>query len=300
MEMIKIAYEAGVNFFDNAEVYAYGKSEEIMGEALKQLGFDRDTYLLSSKVYFGRVPDPVPTQKGLHRKHIVEACHQALERLQTEYLDLYFCHRPDPDTPVKEIVFAMNDLIREGKIFYWGTSEWEASRIMHAHVIAEKYNLQGPVMEQPQYNLLVRRRVEVEYDYLYDTVGLGLTTWSPLASGFLTAKYLKDRRIPGRLNLPQYDWLRERFFGEGKEAKIRALEKFAELARELGTTPARLAIAWAAANPRVSSVILGASKPEQLRENLQALDDLQQMTPELRARIAEIFAPASDMRCEEG
>jgi len=296
-ELIKEAYEAGVNFFDNAEVYAYGESEKIMGDALQQLGFDRDTYILSSKVFFGRVPDPVPTQKGLHRKHIMEACDQALRRLKTDYLDLYFCHRPDPETPVKEIVFAMNDLIRQGKIFYWGTSEWEATRIMHAHLIAEKYNLIGPVPEQPQYNLMVRKRVEKEYDYLYDTVGLGLTTWSPLASGYLTGKYLDEKYRDGRLNLPQYDWLRERFFGEGADQKMQAVRKFVNLAEELGTTPARLAIAWVASNPRVSTVILGASRPEQLKENLQALEDLEKMTPALREKIALIFEPVSDVNC---
>ncbi len=296
-QMLKTAYDHGVNFFDNAEVYAYGESELIMGRALKELGFDRDSYILSSKAYFGRKENPSPTQKGLSRKHLKEACEQALQRLQTDYLDLYFCHRPDPDTPTEEIVFTMDTLIRQGKILYWGTSEWDAPRIMHAHLIAEKYNLHRPVMEQPQYNLLVRRKVEKEFAYLYDTVGLGLTTWSPLASGFLTGKYLENTDAEGRLNLPRYEWLKEKLLGGDLDKKFEALKKFINLAKSLNVSPAQLAIAWTASNSNVSTVILGASRPEQLEENLQAAEVLEMISEDLKNEIQNIFEPVSDLEC---
>jgi len=296
-KLMSIAYEAGINFFDNAEVYGQGASEIIMGKALKELGWERDSYIISSKVFFGRKKDPLPTQKGLSRKHIMEACDQALESLQLDYLDLFYCHRPDPEVPTKEIVFAMNDLIKQGKILYWGTSEWEGTRIMHAHAIAEKYNLLGPVMEQPQYNLFVRRKVEVEFDYIYKTVGLGTTVWSPLASGYLTGKYLKNEKVNGRLNIEGYEWLYETILGTKPEEKKKAVEQFVAYAQELGYTPAQLALAWTVKKPFVSTVILGASKPEQLKENLKALDISNKLSEEEIEKIEKKMYPASDLDC---
>ncbi len=293
-ELMKYAYDNGVNFFDNAEVYARGESEILMGKALKELGFDRDSYIVSSKVFFGSKPEPKPTQKGLSRKHIVEACDQALKRLQLDYLDLYFCHRPDPEVPVEEIVWSMNILLKQGKILYWGTSEWDATRIMHAHLVAEKYNLVGPVMEQPQYNLLHRKRVEVEYDYLYKTVGLGTTIWSPLASGYLTGKYL-DKKAEGRLSDEKWQWLWEWILGNKAEVRENALKKFVELAKDVGLTPAQLALGWCLYNPNVSTVILGASRLEQLKENLDTLNHKDKFTPELELQIDAIMRPASDL-----
>ncbi len=294
-ELMQIAYDAGVNFFDNAEVYGRGVSEEIMGQALKELGWERDSYIVSSKVFFGSKKEPLPTQKGLSRKHIIEACDQALKRLQTDYLDLYFCHRPDPEVPTEEIVFTMDTLIRQGKVLYWGTSEWEGTRIMHAHAIAEKYNLIAPVMEQPQYNLFVRRRVEQEYAYLYETVGLGTTIWSPLASGYLTGKYLKNQNAEGRLNIEGFDWLKEAVLGNKAKERKEATEKFVALAEELGSSPAQLALAWCVKNPNVSTVILGASKPEQLKENLGAMQTAEKLSEEVMQKIEEIMLPASDL-----
>ena len=202
-DMMKVAYDAGVNFFDNAEIYAHGKSEEIMGKALKKLGWRRDSYTVSSKVMWGSVKDAKPTQQGLSRKHILEACHQAMERLQVEYLDLYFCHRPDPEVPMEEVVRSMNTLIEQGKVFYWGTSEWSAQQLMEAHSVARQYNLIPPTMEQPQYHMFHRYRFEVEYGRLYDTIGLGTTIWSPLASGLLTGKYNNGIPEDSRGNLPR-------------------------------------------------------------------------------------------------
>ena len=285
VESLALAYDYGVNFFDNAETYAQGRSEEVMGAALAKLGWPRDRYCISSKVYFGRVSEPAPTQRGLSRKHIVEACHQALARLRMDYLDLYFCHRPDPDTPIEETVRAMHDLVSQGKVMYWGTSEWSAAEIAAAHAHARAANLIAPTMEQPQYNLFSRQRVESEYARLYDEFGLGTTTWSPLASGLLTGKYADGIPADSRFALPGYEWLRERLDSEPGRRQLKAAQQLGTLASELGGTTAQLAIAWVLGNPRVSTVILGASRAEQLRENLGALTLAQHLTPELRRQI---------------
>ncbi|MBM3976595.1 MAG: aldo/keto reductase [Planctomycetes bacterium] len=287
-ELMKQAYDAGVNFFDNAEAYAAGESERIMGSALRTLGWRRDSYCVSSKVFWG---GKLPTQKGLSRKHVVDCCHNALERLQVEYLDLYFCHRPDLDTPLEETVRAMGDLVAQGKVLYWGTSMWRADEIAQAHGIARDLGLAPPTMEQPEYNLFARRKVEREFARLYDALGLGTTIWSPLASGLLTGKY--DGGVPAgsRMALPEYKWLREEALdssaGRANLAKAREL---GVLARELGCSLAQLSIAWCALNPRVSTVILGATKREQLAENLKALDALPKLSGEVLARIEAIVA----------
>lgn len=292
--LLGLAYEAGINFFDNAEAYARGRSEEVMGEALRRLGFARDTWCVSSKVYFGCVGDPRPTQRGLARKHLVEACHAALRRLQVEYLDLYFCHRPDPNTPVEEVVRTMNDLIRQGKVLYWGTSEWSAAEIASAWALAERLGLEAPTMEQPQYNLFHRRRVEIEYAPLYNEPGIGTTVWSPLASGILTGKYGAGIPQDSRFNVAGYEWLRDMVQSERGRRRIQAASEVATIARQLGATPAQLALAWCLRNPHVSTVILGASRAEQLRENLGALAALEKMDDALAARLEEITAPAAD------
>ena len=286
-QLMITAYEAGVNFFDNAEIYARGESERVMGRILKKMNWPRSSYLVSSKVFFG-YEDDLPNQRGLSRKHIFEACDAALQRLQVEYLDLYFCHRPDPNTPIEETVRAMNDLLRQGKIFYWGTSEWSAQEIMEAHMVARQYNLIGPVMEQPQYNLFHRKRVEEEYKRIYESTGLGLTIWSPLASGTLTPKYLKG--MPSeltRLQMENLDWLRELVL---KEERIEKAAKLNELAKQIGATLPQLALAWCLKNPHVSTVILGASKVEQLRENLKALEVVPLLTDEVLQQIEAILA----------
>lgn len=292
--MLGLAYESGINFFDNAEVYAHGRSEEVMGEALRRLAFPRDTWCVSSKVCFGRVRDPRPTQRGLARKHLVEACHAALRRLQVEYLDLYFCHRPDPDTPVEEVVRTMNTLLSQGKILYWGTSEWSAAEIASAWAIAERLGLEGPAMEQPQYNLFHRHRVEVEYAPLYREPGIGTTIWSPLASGILTGKYAEGIPEDSRFNLEGYAWLRDMVKSERGRRRIQAASEVATIARQIGATPAQLALAWCLRNARVSTVILGASRPEQLRENLGTLEALENMDDALATRLEDITAPAAD------
>ncbi len=265
------AYDRGVNFFDNAEVYAEGESERIMGRALGRLGWGRDTFCVSSKVYWG---GDLPTQRGLSRKHVHDACHAALRRLEVDYLDLFFCHRPDLETPIEETVRAMSDLIAQGKVLYWGTSEWSAQQIQQAWGLARQHGLTPPTMEQPQYNLFHRDRVEREYHRLYAEIGLGTTTWSPLASGVLTGKY-RDAVPPGsRMTLPDYGWLRARLAtDEGKSQRCKAAGLEA-IARELGLTPAQLAIAWCLKNPHVSSVILGASNVRQLHENLASVEKL--------------------------
>jgi voltage-dependent potassium channel beta subunit len=284
--MMQVAYEKGVNFFDNAEIYANGQSEIVMGKALQNLGWDRTSYILSSKVYFGDGRRN-PTQVGLHRKHIFEACDAALKRLQVEYLDLYFCHRPDKKTPILETVRAMNTLIEQGKIFYWGTSEWSAQEIMEAHLMAEKYHLIPPTMEQPQYNMLWRDKVEVEYSQIYKTVGLGTTIWSPLASGILTDRYLSEIPEGSRLSDASLKWLKERSLTPEKLEKIKALNAFATA--ELGVSLAKLAVAWCAANPTVSTVILGGSKVSQLEETLDALAVIPMLTPAVMEHIEGIL-----------
>jgi len=259
------AFEHGVNFFDNAEAYASGESEILMGKILKKLNWTRDTYIVSSKAFWG---GQLPTQKGLSKKHLHDACNAALKRLQVEYLDLYFCHRPDPETPIIETVYAMNDLIYQGKILYWGTSEWSAKEIKKAHDEAEKNNLRGPLMEQPQYNILHRDRFEKEYKPLYKKYGLGTTIWSPLASGLLTGKY--DKGIPkkSRFTVKGYEWLGESLNSVDLK-KIRNVQK---IATSLGITPSQLSILWCLKNENVSTVILGASNLKQLKENLDSIN----------------------------
>jgi len=284
------AYDAGVNFFDNAEAYAEGKSEAIMGEVLSGSGWRRDSYTVSSKVYFGSAPERKPNQTGLSRKHVFEACHQALERLRVDYLDLYFCHRPDENTPIEETVRAMSDLIAQGKVLYWGTSEWSAQQITEAYAAARQYNLIPPTMEQPQYNMFHRDRVETEYRRLYTEIGLGTTIWSPLASGLLTGKYNEGIPDGSRLSLKGYEWLRDRLLGpEGQKniAKVRALT---DVAGDLGASTANLALAWCLKNPNVSTVITGASRPEQVTENMKASELVGALTEDVMARIEEILA----------
>lgn len=283
--LMDIAYEAGVNFFDNAEVYAAGASETVMGEILHKKNWSRDSYIVSSKVFFGAGATH-PTQKGLHRKHIVEACNQALQRLQVDYLDLYFCHRPDKQTPIEETVWSMHQLILAGKILYWGTSEWSAQEIMEAHMVAQRYNLIGPVTEQPQYNMLVRDKVEVEYSQIYKTVGLGTTIWSPLASGFLTGKYLNQPPAESRLKRDELGWLADRLLQENNHKIVTNLVQFS---KELSVSMPQLGVAWCLKNPNVSTVILGATKPEQLQETLNATHILPLLTEEVMEHIETIL-----------
>ncbi len=284
-QLMHLAYDRGVNFFDNAEIYAKGQSEVVMGRILKRAGWERSSYLVSSKVYFGDGGDR-PTQKGLSRKHVVEACHASLKRLQVEYIDLYFCHRPDRHTPIEETVWTMNILIQQGKILYWGTSEWSAQEIMEAHMVARQHHLIGPVMEQPQYNMFHRARVEVEYRRLYQAVGLGTTIWSPLASGVLTNKYIDQFPEGTRLSMEGLEWLRDLALTPERLEKVRQLN---DLAVQLCTTLPRLAIAWCLKNPNVSSVILGASRVEQLQETLDALDVVPLLNDEVCTRIEQIL-----------
>ncbi len=284
--LMDIAYDAGVNFFDNAEVYAAGRSEEVMGEILAKKAWSRDTYTVSSKVYFG-AGGKLPTQRGLHRKHVIEACEAALKRLRTDYLDLYFCHRPDKETPIEETVWTMHNLIQQGKILYWGTSEWSAQEIMEAHRIAERYNLIGPTMEQPQYNMLVRQKVEVEFAQIYKTVGLGTTIWSPLASGILTGKYSQANVGETRLKRDELSWLAESML---TDANIKKVEQLSGIATELEMSLPVLGVSWCLKNENVSSVILGASRAEQLVENLQAIDLYHRLTADVMDRIEAILA----------
>ncbi len=286
--LMDIAYDYGVNFFDNAETYAAGESERVMGDILHKKSWSRDSYIVSSKVFFG-AGAKYPTQKGLNRKHVFEACHQALERLKVDYLDLYFCHRPDKSTPIEETVWSMHQLIMQGKILYWGTSEWSAQEIMEAHMVAKQYNLIGPVMEQPQYNLLQRHKFEVEYAQLYKTVGLGTTTWSPLASGLLTGKYNNGIPEDSRLKREELGWLSEILL---QESSLKKVAKLGDLAKELGTTLPLLSIAWCLKNENVSTVILGATKEQQLIENLKALETESLLTAEVMARIEAIIENA--------
>ena len=266
-ELVAAAWDHGVNFFDNAEGYANGEAEKVMGDVIADLRLPRDGWCVSSKVYFGSAADPRPTQKGLSRKHVHDACHAALKRLRVDYLDLYFCHRPDPQTPIAETVSAMDALIRQGKVLYWGTSEWSAGEIREAHRVAHAHNLVAPTMEQPQYNLLERERVEVEYAPLYAEFGMGTTIFSPLASGLLTGKYNDGIPAGSRLAQDGMGWLQRGLRGD----RIEALRRFTSLPAELGVAPATLAIAWCLRNPHVSTVMLGASHTSQLLENLGAL-----------------------------
>ena len=280
------AYDAGVNFFDNAEGYALGESEMMMGRVLKSTGWDRTSYVLSSKVYFGWRKDNKPNQTGLSKKHIFEACHEALQRLQTDYLDLYFCHRPDPNVPIDEVVWAMHQLIMQGKVLYWGTSQWSGAEIMEAHKVAQQYKLIGPSMEQPQYNMFERNKMEQDYIPVFRSVGLGTTIWSPLAAGFLTGKYLGGIPEESRLTIPGFEWLKDRWL---QETKIEKTKKLALLAQELGVSLASLAIAWTIKNPNTTTAILGATKAGQLTENLKALDTLSLLSDEVMQKIEHIL-----------
>ena len=291
-ELLHTAYAGGVNFFDNAEGYADGQAEIVMGRILKNSGWPRASYLVSSKVFFGDAYKG-PNGRGLSRKHVIEACHAALARLQLDYLDLYFCHRPDPDTPVGETCRAMHDLVAQGKVLYWGTSEWGATELTAAREFCARHGLHAPVMEQAQYNLFHRRRIEEEYAPFYESEpGLGTTTWSPLATGLLTGKYNAGVPADSRLAVKGLEWLRDRVT-EAQKNKLALVPALAGLARELDTTLPRLAVAWCLANPRVSSVILGASKPAQIQENLGALEVLPRLTPAFLARLDALTRPAA-------
>jgi len=283
--LMQVAYDHGVNFFDNAEIYARGQSEIVMGKCLKKFNWSRDSYIVSSKVFFGS-GGQLPTQKGLNKKHVFEACHQALNRLQVDYLDLYFCHRPDKQTPIEETVWAMHQLIMQGKILYWGTSEWSAQEIMEAHMFAKQNHLIGPVMEQPEYNLFARQKMEAEFLQLFQTVGLGTTIWSPLASGVLTDKYIKGFPDGTRLGMEGLEWLRDKNLNEEKLEKIKSLSK---VANELEMTIAQLALCWCLNNKNVSTVILGASKTEQLLENLETIKLYKKLDDSIMIKIEEIM-----------
>ncbi len=285
-ELMKTAYDAGINFFDNAEVYAGGESEKIMGQVLKKMGWSRDSYCVSSKVFWG---GDLPTQRGLSRKHVHDACHAALGRLNVEYLDLFFCHRPDLDTPVEETARAMHDLIQQGKVLYWGTSEWSAQQIQEAYGVCRERGLTPPTMEQPQYNMLHRERVESEYAPLFERYGLGTTIWSPLASGILTGKYADGIPPRSRMTLPDYKWLRERIESPEGAAQIEKARRLETLAKRIGIPLAELAIAWCVKNPNVSTVILGASTVQQLQVNLHSLDHLGDLTDEVMEQVEQIL-----------
>jgi voltage-dependent potassium channel beta subunit len=284
-----------VNFFDNAEGYESGKSELVMGEALKTLGWSRDSFIVSSKVFWG---GEKPTQRGLSRKHVTDAAHAALKRLQVEYLDLYFCHRPDIDTPIEETVRAMHDLVAQGKILYWGTSEWSAQQLTEAYAVARDLRITPPTMEQPQYNIFERQKVEADYRPLYDLLGLGTTIWSPLASGVLTGKYNDGVPADSRMNLPGYEWLKEKLSSDAGRAQIAKVRDLAKLADEIGISITHLALLWCLANKNVSTVILGASRTSQLEDNLAALSHRDKLTSDVLDRIDAITGnkPAAAQR----
>jgi voltage-dependent potassium channel beta subunit len=285
-ELMGIAYNQGVNFFDNAEVYAAGESEKMMGRVLSKKNWDRTSIVLSSKAYFGwRGKANKPNQTGLSRKHLTEACHEALQRLQTDYLDLYFCHRPDKKMPIAEVVHTMNTLIQQGKILYWGTSEWSGVEIMEAHRIAEAYRLIGPALEQPQYNLFERNKVDAEYLEIYKNVGLGTTIWSPLAAGLLTGKYNDGIPEGSRFQIEGFEWLRDRWL---MQEKINKVQQLGAIAKALKVSTASLSIAWCIKNPNVTAAILGATSKAQLLDNLTALDTAALLTPEIMEQIEGI------------
>ncbi|MCX8081509.1 MAG: aldo/keto reductase [Bacteroidia bacterium] len=285
--LMSIAYDAGVNFFDNAEVYARGRSEIVMGEILKNKDWPRSSYCVSSKVFFG-YEQGKPNQTGLSRKHIIEGCHAALKRLQLEYLDILFCHRPDKNTPIEETVLAMNTLIQQGKILYWGTSEWSSEEIMAAHAVAREYRLIGPAVEQPQYNMFERTKMEKDYLLLFRDYGMGTTIWSPLASGLLSGKYLSNPDTTNtRLGIEGLEWLKEKTLGD--QQKTEKIKQLKIIANELGISLACLSIAWCIRNPNVTTAILGASKPEQLEENLKAMDVLPLLTHEIMEKIENVL-----------
>jgi voltage-dependent potassium channel beta subunit len=284
MACLDAAHEGGMNFFDNAESYAGGRSERIMGEAIAKLGWPRHSYVVSTKVFWG-IHGDVPNMKNtLNRKYLLQAIDGSLERFDLDFVDLLYCHRADPATPIEETVWAMSDIVESGRALYWGTSEWTADEVRSAWEIAERHHLRKPVVEQPQYNLFHRTRVEREYARLYDDIGLGLTVWSPLASGLLSGKYLDGVPEDSRANLPGYEWLRGYLSDSDRNGRVRRLQPIAD---ELGCTLSQLALAWCAANPHVSSVITGASRVEQVQENLGAVDVLARLDADVLARIDE-------------
>jgi voltage-dependent potassium channel beta subunit len=285
-QLMTIAYDSGVNFFDNAEAYASGQAEIVMGNIIKKQKWPRDTFVISSKVFWG---GDLPNQEGLSRKHVIEACHAALRRLQVDYLDLYFCHRPDPDTPIEETVRAMSDLIAQGKVLYWGTSEWSAESILEAYSIAREQHLVLPTMEQPQYNMFYRENVERALTPLYHQIGLGMTTWSPLASGLLTGKYNQGDPGGTRISLRGYGWLRQEFERDETRQRIVKVKRLGKVADDLAITLPQLALAWCLKNGNVSSVITGASKPEQVHENMKATQFVDKLDDEVMLRVEAIL-----------
>ena len=285
-ELMKTAYDAGVNFFDNAEAYAGGEAETIMGKVIQRAGWKRSDLVLSTKIFWG---GSGPNDRGLSRKHIVEGVDAALQRLQTDYVDLVFAHRPDIHTPIEETVRAFDHVINQGKAFYWGTSEWSASQIMEAFAIARREHLIPPQMEQPQYHMFHRERVENEYAHLYDEIGLGTTIWSPLASGLLTGKYNKEMPKDTRATLEGYEWLRHRFEDEEAVQRIAKVGELMNIADDLGVSMAQLALAWTLKNPNISTTITGSSKPEQIIENMKAIDVVSQLDDDVMEKIDEIL-----------
>jgi voltage-dependent potassium channel beta subunit len=287
-ELMGLAYDNGINFFDNAEVYARGESEKLMGRILKNKKWDRTSYTISSKAFFGwHGPDNKPNQTGLSRKHLIEACNEALQRMQLDYIDLFFCHRPDPNVPMEEVVWAMNILIQQGKVLYWGTSEWSGAEVMAAHEAAMKNNLIGPAVEQPEYNLFNRHKLENDFLPLFnDEIGIGTTIWSPLASGLLTGKYNNGVPDGSRITIPGFDWLKERVMVEEKIEKVRRLKPVAD---QLGTSLATFSIAWCIRNPHVTTAILGATSSTQLKQNLEALELYPKLTPEVLQEVDDIM-----------
>jgi voltage-dependent potassium channel beta subunit len=296
-ECMKVAYDAGVNFFDNAESYAHGNAEIVMGNVIKKAGWKRSDLVISTKLFWG---GRKPNQTGLTRKHIIEGAKASLSRLQMDYVDLIFCHRPDIYTPIEETVRALNFLIDQGMAFYWGTSEWSATQIMEAYSIARQYDLIPPSMEQPQYNMFTREKVEKEYNRLYKEIGLGTTIWSPLASGLLTGKYNNGIPQGTRVTLEGYEWLREGFEDEKAKQKIVKVQRLVPIAENLGMTIAQMALAWCLKNPNVSTVITGASKPQQVSENMKSLDFTAKLTPDIMEQIESVLgnkpSPVSDYR----
>ncbi|MBN1451948.1 MAG: aldo/keto reductase [Anaerolineales bacterium] len=290
VEMMAAAYDAGVNFFDNAEVYAGGKSEEVMGAALKKLGWRRGSYLVSTKIYWGLHESPLE-ENTLNRKRLIEGINSSLQRLQLDYVDLLFCHRADPTTPIEETVWAMHNIIERGKALYWGTSEWSAAEIVTAIEIAERHHLHKPVMEQPVYNMFERHRFSPEYTRVYKEYGYGATTWSPLASGLLTGKYKGGIPKDSRGTLEGYDWLHDHLTDKEKLARVAALEP---IAQEMGVSLAQFSLAWCLQNPYVSTVITGASRVEQVHENMKAAEFVDKFTPEIMEQIDEIFGIKKD------
>lgn len=284
--LLSTAYDAGVNFFDNAEIYAAGKSELVMGKILKSKNWARSSYCVSSKVFFG-YEDKLPNQVGLSRKHVIEGCNAALKRLQVDYIDLFYCHRPDKNTPIEETVLAMNTLIQQGKILYWGTSEWANDEIMAAIAVAKDYKIIGPTMEQPQYNMFERTKMEKDFLLLFRDYGLGTTIWSPLSSGLLTEKYINMSNEKTRLDIEGMEWLKERTLGDA--TRLEKVKKLNDLAKSLGTTLPKLGIAWTVKNPHVSTTILGASRVEQLKETLTSLEVLPLLTNEVMDKIESIL-----------